>query len=251
MAKKQANPGRKRAGAVKAAKTSPAMRGFYILIGVIAVVGIGALSYLSARPKQAAAEWDSTLPKLTAMGHLEGSDSAKLEVIEFADFECPACGQFATLTEPDVRTHLIDSGVVAIRFMDFPLPMHANTWYAHRAAWCAADQGKFWPMHDAIYNYQDSWNTEATNDPNKVLSGIAKGVGLNMDQYAACIAAKKYQAQIQANATEAQNRQVDQTPTFVFGSKVIGGYETFDQFRANVEEAIAAKAAAAKAAAKK
>ena len=225
---------------------NPAMRGFYLLIGAIAVVGIGALSYLSARPKGTASQWDSTLPKLTAQGHLEGSDSAQLEVIEFADFECPACGQFATLTEPDIRTHLIDSGVVSIRYIDFPLSIHRNTWNAHRAAWCAGDQGKFWPMHDALYQNQDRWNTEATDNPDNVLSGIAQGIGLNMDAYTQCVKDKKYQAQIQANETLAESRQLDQTPTFVFGNKVIGGYETYDQFKANVEAAIAAKKAADK-----
>ncbi len=222
------------------------MRGFYILIGAIAVVGIGALSYLSARPKAAATQWDSSLPKLTARGHLEGSDSAQVQVIEFADFECPACGQFATLIEPDVRAHLVDSGVVSIRFVDFPLSMHRNTWNAHRAAWCAGDQDKFWQMHDAIYQNQDRWNSEATDNPDNVLAGVAQGIGLNMDEYNKCVKDKKYQAQIQANETLAENQHLDQTPTFVFGSKVIGGYETYDQFKANVQDAIAAQKAASK-----
>ncbi len=222
------------------------MRGFYILIGAIAVLGIAALSYLSARPKAALTQWDSSLPKLTAQGHLEGSDSAQLEVVEFADFECPACGQFATLIEPDIRTHLIDSGVVRIRFIDFPLSIHRNTWNAHRAAWCAGDQGRFWQMHDAIYQSQDRWNSEATDNPDNVLAGIAQGIGLTMDTYNQCVKDKKYQAQIQANETLAESRHLDQTPTFVFGNKVIGGYETYDQFKANVEAAITAQKAAGK-----
>ncbi len=250
MAKQRANGGKK-PNPVKASKDSAATRGFYILIGVIAVAGIGALSYLSAKPKGGVSQWDSTLPKLTAMGHVEGSDSAPLEVIEFADFECPVCGQFATLTEPDIRTHLIDSGVVRIRYMDFPLSQHRNTWNAHRAAWCAGDQGKFWQMHDAIYRYQDSWNTEATDNPDKVLAGIAKGIGLAMDQFTACVDSKKYQAQLQANESEAERRHVDATPTFVFGNKVVANYLTYDQFRTEVNQALAAQKAAAQAASKK
>ena len=86
MAKQRASGG-KQPNPVKRSKTSPATRGFYILLGVIAVVVIAALSYLAAKPKAGASQWDSTLPKLTAMGHVEGSDSAQLEVIEFADFD--------------------------------------------------------------------------------------------------------------------------------------------------------------------
>ncbi len=253
MAKKRANGGSRgkpAANPVKKTKNSSAMRGFYIILAVIAVLGIAGLSYLAAKPKASASAWDSTLPKLDALGHTEGSDSAQLEVVEFADFECPICGQWAALTEPDVRTHLIDSGVVRLRYMDFPLNIHRNTWAAHNAAWCAGDQGKFWPMHDAIYHYQDSWNTEATDNPEKVLAGVAQGVGLDMDQYNACMKARKFQAQLQANELEAERRHVDATPTFVFGNRVVANYLTYDQFKAEVEQAIARKKAA-EAAAKK
>ena len=249
MAKQRTNGGKKPKQA-KPASRSQAMRGFYIVIAVIAVAGIAGLSYLAAKPKGTEIQWDSTLPKLDAMGHTEGSDSAQLEVVEFADFECPICGQFATLTEPDIRTHLIDSGVVRLRYMDFPLNIHPNTWAAHMAAWCAGDQGKFWQMHDAIYRYQDSWNTEATDNPEKVLAGVAQGVGLNMDEYNACMKARKYQAQLQANELEAERRHLDATPTFVFGDKVIANYLTYDQFKDEVDKAIARKKAA-EAAAKK
>lgn len=240
MAKKPANSGSSKK------RPNPATRGFYILLVVIAVLGIGALSYLATQPKGGVTQWDSTLPKLDAQGHVEGSDSAKLEVIEFADFECPVCGQFASLTEPDIRTHLIDSGVVRIRYMDFPLSIHRNTWNAHRAAWCAGDQGKFWQMHDMLYNRQDQWNTEATGKPDNVIAGFAQGLGLNMDQFNKCVDDRKYQAQLQANETLAESRQVDATPTFVFGTKVIPGYLTYDQFKKEVEDAIARQQAAAK-----
>ena len=133
-----------------------------------------------------------------------------------------------------------------IRFIDFPLSMHRNTWNAHRAAWCAGDQGKFWQMHDAIYQNQDRWNSEATDNPDHVLTGIAQGLGLNMDSYNQCVKDKKYQAQIQANETRGRQPASRSTPTFVFGNKVIGDYETYDQFKANVEAAIAARKAAAK-----
>lgn len=222
-----------------AKKGNPAMRGFYILLIAVAVVGIGSLSYLSTRSKGNTSQWDSTLPKLAAQGHVEGSDSAKLEVIEFADFECPVCAQFASVTEPDVRTHLIDSGVVRLRYIDFPLSQHRNTWNAHRAAWCAGDQGKFWEMHDALYNRQDQWHSEATDKPDNVITGFAQGLGLNMDQFGQCLKDRKYQAQLQANEQEAERRKVDATPTFVFGTKVVSGDLTYDQFKTEVEGALA------------
>ena len=91
-----------------------------------------------------------------------GSATAPLEVTEFGDFECPQCGRFATLTEPDVRTRLVNTGTIRWRYIDFPLEMHRNTWNASIAAACADEQGKFWEMHDAIFAAQDRWDGEAT-----------------------------------------------------------------------------------------
>ena len=231
----------KPARVVKAAKQGDSMRGFYILIGVIAVAGVAALGYLTSRPKGGdPMRWDKLLPKMAAQGHVLGGDSAKLEVIEFGDFEC-GCGQFATVTEPDVREHFVKPGIVRMRFIDYPLPMHANTRHASHAAWCAGDQGKFWEMHDAIYQHQDLWNTEVTDNPDKVLAGIAQNVGLNLEQYSSCMTSHKYLAQLQANFDEAVARKAPGTPTFVFGSKMIWAPLTYDQFRAYVDSALAAQ----------
>ncbi|MEO7330845.1 MAG: thioredoxin domain-containing protein, partial [Minicystis sp.] len=96
----------------------------------VAVLGVGALSWVATRPKATSSKIDPTLPALKAEGYLLGSPNAPIEVTEYADFECPGCGQFANLTEPDVRTNLVNTGKVRIRFMDYPLPMHRNTWDA-------------------------------------------------------------------------------------------------------------------------
>jgi protein-disulfide isomerase len=214
-------------------------RGFYLGLAVLAVAGIGTLSYLSTRRSDDVTTVDSTIAPIPNQGHVMGSESAPLEIVEFADFECPACGSFATLTEPDIRERLVKAGTVRFRFMDFPLSMHANTWPAHRAAWCAGEQGKFWEMHDAIFQNQDRWNGEATRRPDGVLAGIARQVGVNMDQYDSCVRTRKYQAQIQANVDEAIRRGVGRTPTFYIGNKMVDGALPYDALKRHVDEALA------------
>ena len=81
---------------------------------------------------------------MQSAGYTIGNANAPVEVTEFGDFECPACGHFATLTEPDIRKRYVSTGKVLWRFVDFPLTMHRNTWHASRAAACADEQGKFW-----------------------------------------------------------------------------------------------------------
>jgi protein-disulfide isomerase len=226
-------------GSVASARAASNKRWFYIALGGLLIVGIGTLSYLSIKPSQAVSLVDTTLPPIPNQGHVMGSDTALLEVVEFGDFECPACGSFSTLTEPDVRSRLVNTGVIRFRFLDFPLSIHPNTWPAHLAAWCAGEQGKFWEMHDAIFMSQDRWNTQATRRPDRVLNDVAKQVGVNMGQYDECVSSRKYHPQIRANMEEGVRRGVGGTPTFFIGRKAIAQPIGYDQFKRLVDEALA------------
>jgi len=214
-------------------------RGFWLALGLIAVLGLGALGYVATRPKVTPTAIDPTLPALKAEGYVLGSPSAPLEIIEFADFECPGCGQFATITEPDVRAKLVNTGKVRMRFMDYPLPMHRNTWDASLAAACANDQGKFWEMHDLLFSNQDRWNGETTNKPRPIIAEFAKGIGLDMTKYGSCMDNETQRAKVQSHLLEAQRRNVTQTPTFVIGDQMIPGALPYDSFKQLVDEAIA------------
>jgi len=228
-----------RPSAVAAAKRGGPGKGFWMAIGAVAVIGVGALSYVATRPKATSTKIDPTLPALKAEGYLLGSPAAPIEIIEFADFECPGCGQFANLTEPDIRTRMINTGQVRVRFMDFPLPIHKNTWDASLAASCANEQGKFWEMHDLIFQNQDRWNGEATSRPRGPLGDLAKSLGLDMTKYGSCMDTEKYRANVQANLKEGERRMVNQTPTFVIGDQMIPGAIPFDQFKKLVDAELA------------
>ena len=218
-------------------------RAFYLTVAVLLAGGIGTLSYMSTRGTGAGLI-DTTIPPIPNQGHAIGSDSAPVEVVEFGDFECGACGSFATLTEPDVRARLALTGKIRFRFMDFPLQGHPNTWPAHLAAWCAGEQGKFWEMHDAIYQNQDRWATEATRKPAKVLGELARQIGVGMEQYQQCMSTEKYRPQILANSQEGARLGVNVTPTFIFGSRRLPGVLPYDEFKARVDTMIAEARAA-------
>jgi protein-disulfide isomerase len=222
---------------VTAAKRGGPGRGFWIVIGLLALLGVTGLSWMATRPKAQVTRLDPTLPPMKAEGYLLGSPTAPVEVIEFADFECPACGQYATLTEPDVRARLVNTGQVRIRYIDYPLPMHKNTWDASLAAACANDQGKFWQMHDALFANQDRWNTEATSRPRGPIGDLAKSVGLDMTKYGACMDADTHRAKIQSHLAEAEKRNIGSTPTFVFNGTVVPSALPYDAFKKYVDDA--------------
>ena len=245
MAKHGMDGGRgRRPGVVKSTKRGGPGRGFWLTLGLVVVLGIGLLGYLASRPKVTATTIDPNLPPMKAEGYLLGSPTAPLEVIEFADFECPSCGQFSTLTEPDIRAKYVNTGKVRIRYIDFPLQMHRNTWDASLAAACANDQGKFWELHDLIFQNQDRWNGEATSRPRSVLADMAKSLGLDMSKYDDCMKSEKYRAKVQSHMMEAERRGVNQTPTFVIGGKLVPGALPYDTFK-KLLDAELAKAPAA------
>jgi protein-disulfide isomerase len=244
MAPKRVEAGRGRnAGVVKKAGQGGPKRGFYLLVGVVAVAGIAALTYETTKSDAAAttSPVDTSLPPVKSEGYVMGSPTAPLEVVEFGDFECPVCSSFATLTEPDVRARLITTGTMRLRYIDFPLQGHRYTWNASRAAACADEQGKFWDFHDALFQTQDQWSGLAGNTkaPEGFFKNLGKNIGLNADQFATCVDEKRTQAKVQAHLLLAQARAVSATPTFFIGAKKRTGSPPYDEFKKLVDEALA------------
>lgn len=232
------NKGR-RPGVVKETRKSSS-RAFYIALAAIAIGGIAVLSYLSTRSaSRQVIEVDPNLPPVEAVGYVLGRPDAPVEVLEFVDFECPGCAQFAILTGPDVKKRLVETGQIRLRLMDFPLSIHRNAWTASLSAACANEQGKVWEMHDAIFGAQDRWNTQATSNPLAVMSELARGLGLNVDQFEECVESRKYQANVQAHMQEAERRGVQATPSFIIGGKLIAGAIGYDEFKRHVDAALA------------
>jgi len=230
----------------KSVQKKPSSTRFVGLIMLVAIVGFAALGYAVSRPRAGIKPVDPKLPAGTAVGYLVGKADAPVQVLEFGDFECPACGQWANLTEPDVRERLINTGQVAFRFFAFPLDMHKNTWPASNAVACAADQGKFIEMHDRVFAAQDRWNSEATDNPKAALTQLASETGIDMGKWETCFDAQTHYASFKGNIEEGIRRGVSQTPSFIIGSKMIPGNIPFDEFKKYVDEAAVEAAAASK-----
>lgn len=224
------------------ARKSSGSNSFGAIIAVVGVVGVAVLGYVVSRPKQTITLDPATMPKIAAAGILKGNPDAPVQVIEFADFECPACGNFATVTGPDVMKRLVETGQVAFRFYDLPLEMHQNAVPAHNAAHCANEQGKFWQMHDQIFAGQFDWNTQASRNPKRIFEGYAKALGLDVAAWNACYDSGKMLPQIMANRDEAVRLRVRSTPSFLVNGTLIEGAVTYDDFKRYVDQALAAKA---------
>src|SRR6202158_4962123 len=157
-----------------------------------------------------------------------GNPDAPVKILEFADFECPACAGFATVTEPDVRTRIIEPGLANITYFDFPLTMHRNTVAASNAAACAGEQGKFWPMHDRLYQAQDEWNGEATGSPKPFFKRYAQESGVDVAKWETWYDTRKNQKRIGDKLAGGLRRRVDSTPSIIIGNKLYRGMGAYD-----------------------
>lgn len=214
---------------------------FYGLLLLVVIAGASGIWYSINANKQKPITLDpaATANLPAAEGYLRGNATAPVTVMEFADFECPGCGRFAAVEEPDIRTRLIDAGLINFRYFDFPLTeIHQNTLMASLAASCAADQGKFWEMHDAIFAAQDEWNGQATTNPRKFMDGYAAKVGLDMKTYNDCVSSQKNLPRIMANKKAGTDRGVNSTPTLVIADKVYPGGLSFDAMKKLVDSLI-------------
>jgi len=208
------------------------MKRFYVMLVGLALLGAGAL-YLASRDRTVPGTVEGPMPAVPGDGfggYVMGSDSAPVEVVEYSDFECPFCARFANLQMPAVRRQLIETGLVRWRFRDFPLPGHPYSRYAAHAAQCAGEQNRFWEMHDALFA-DHSWAQTGKN-PRGLFNSMAQRVGLDMGAYAACMAANRYAARIEASRLEGEARGVGGTPTFFVNGQPFRANPTSDAFKA-------------------
>ncbi len=222
----------------EARSASSRPKAFYWVLGAIALVGVAALGYVVTKPKTRPTQVLDAPDTTNAgppQGYLIGKVDAPVKILEFADFECPACAGFATIIEPDVRTRIIDAGLANLTYYDFPLNMHRNTLAASNAAACADEQAKFWPMHDRLFQAQDEWNGEATDRPKPFFKRYAQELGLDVAKWEGCYDVRKYQKRISANLADGLRRGVYQTPSFIIGNKLYAGMSSYDNLKAIVD----------------
>lgn len=228
----------------KSVKPQKSKTPFFLLLGAIAVAGAGVLYMVTRDSAPSAIAVDPSAPPAEARGYTLGNENAPITIAEFADFECPGCAQFSALTKQDIIDRLVTPGLAKFVFYDFPLPIHPNTMSAHLAAACADDQGKFWEMHDQLFNGQLDWNTQVTSNPRKVMAGYVKAIGLNEAEWNQCFDAQTHVGRIDANKNLGIQRGVTSTPSVQIADRLYTGGMSGDRIKFIVDSLIAANSVA-------
>ena len=177
--------------------------------------------------------------------HVFGSDDARVTLIEYGDLECPACAAFFPELKALENAYPDDLRVV---FRHNPLTqLHPNAFAAHRAAVAAANQGKFWEMHDLMYERQPSWSVAQAgldiSAASEVFEGYAQALGLDMEQFKTDVASQETFDFIDSHLDSGQQLGVTGTPTiFINGEEVTE--RSFEELSALIDSILAGEPAA-------
>ncbi|HWG53121.1 MAG TPA: thioredoxin domain-containing protein [Gemmatimonadaceae bacterium] len=193
--------------------------------------------------RSAPAVRDTVLERKADHARIEGSDSAGVWVVEISDFQCPFCKEWHDETYATLKRDYVDTGKIRFAYINFPLPGHRNAWPAAEAAMCVAAQGKFWPMHDALFATQKSWET--LSDPAAYLDSLAVHVGADSVAYHGCVSKHEMRALIQADIDRATASGVNSTPSFNIGGEMIAGAQPTAVFQQAIDSALARHGAGA------
>jgi protein-disulfide isomerase len=171
---------------------------------------------------------------VSEVGYTLGEPDAPVTVVEFGDFACSACAEFWRDTWPRVRTELIETGRVVWRHVPFLLGF-ARGDEAARAAECAGEQGRFWPMHDRLFTGQREWTRG--RHPEEVFARYAADIGVGREEFEACLRGDGGEARTRAATKAARAAGVRGTPTFFIDGRQAVGALPFEMFLELVERA--------------
>lgn len=162
---------------------------------------------------------------------VRGARDPVVTIVEFSDFECPFCKQVQSVLKQVVETYGRD---VRLVFKHLPLEGHRNSLPAARAAYCAAEQDRFWQFHDALF--------AAGNLSPPVFEQIASDLGLGLPKFQECVASERSRAAVVKDIEAARRLRIESTPSFVVNGKVINGALSFAEFKKIIEPELSQRA---------
>jgi protein-disulfide isomerase len=158
---------------------------------------------------------------------VKGNRDAKIVLIEYSDFQCPACGFYFPLLKK-LEEEFGEN--IAIVYRHFPLSsIHPNAKAAAYAAEAAGKQGKFWEMHDLIFSHQTEWSDKGNVD--EIFVRYAQILNLNIDQFKKDFSSKEIKQKIENSYKNALKLGLDSTPTFFLNGKKIPNPRDYEDFK--------------------
>ena len=212
---------------------------FWAVIAGIVIVLVGVFLLTGNKSDNSGTKGSSTT---AATNHVMGTGSTGVKLVEYGDYQCPYCQAYYSTVKQVVEEY---KDKIYFQFVNFPLPnLHQNAFAAARAAEAADKQGKFWEMHDLLYQNSDpsgasGWVTSKA--PTTYFNQYATQLGLNMDKFKKDYASSDVNAAINADMSKGNKLGVEGTPSFFIDGKKVTINNTTDDFKKALDAAISKK----------
>ena len=190
-----------------------------VIVIVLAVaVAAGAAVFLSRQPDQPSETTAAPLrADIKGGGHFRGPENAQLTLVEFGDYQCPSCGAYHPFVKEILNRY---PKQLRLEFHHFPLiSIHPNSMAASKAAEAAGEQGHYWEMHDALFEYQTQWADKP--DPKPIFFAIANRIGINGTLLLQRMEGQDIQQRIVRDVEEGNKANVQAVPTFFINGQEV------------------------------
>ena len=202
-----------------------------VFVGAVLLVVAGVVNMAK---QNGGGETGQTYPiTIAADDWVEGPADAPLTLVEYSDFQCPACAAYAPVVK-QMRAEFASSTRFVYR--NFPLQQHKNAKIAAYVAGAAGMQGKFFAMHDALFEHQLEWSDSST--PETLFLQYAQTIGLDLNRLKTDLASKAVQDKVDRDVASGQTYNVNATPTFFLNGKKLQNPASPDAFRALLNAAL-------------
>jgi protein-disulfide isomerase len=221
----------------------------WFIIGFLVLVALGVVfagmysNSTSSKSATPAGFVATTIPAVTSTDWTAGSATSTISFIEYGDYECPACAEYA----PVVKQLIADYGNrVLFAFRNFPLyTIHPNAGISAQAAEAAGLQGKYWEMNELLYAKQNDWvTTDPTQVVAKYFNGYAQSLGLDVAKFDADMGSAQVLDKIKTDVASGNAASIDHTPTFFVNLKQIPNPTSYTEFKAVLDAALASSTTA-------
>lgn len=199
------------------------------IVILLILIGLGFLLYSGTKSRL---EEMGTVSAVSETDWTKGATTSAMSLIEYSDFQCPACASYYPLVKQLLTAY---GQEIAFAYRHFPLPQHENAVAAAIAAESAGKQGKFWEMHDLLFEHQTDW--ENLENPQLTFTTYATTLGLDLTKFATDSASAELKSKVVTSAQKADNAGISSTPTFFLNGKKIMP-RNYDDFASQIQAAL-------------
>ncbi|MCG8468166.1 MAG: DsbA family protein [Gemmatimonadetes bacterium] len=219
-------------------------------VGAVTIAGALALAIGGCAASAESAQEGSVVPtdvqvagERADKGRLKGAEDAPVRIVEISDFQCPFCRQFHDETLTRIDSAYIETGKVNYLWVSYANPGHSQAFTSSEAAFCAGAVGKFWPMHDILFERQEEWS--GSPDPYALFVSYAEEINIEPESFGSCVRNSLLASLLLRDYMSVSRAGISSTPYFILADSVaIRGAADFSTFSQAIDTLLVLKGAA-------